>query len=93
MFRFLKKKFFVHRNVKLANEKLAQIEEFHSKHGGGLIGYLSGYEQYQIFADCVNPDCKPVMDTGNWENAAMQEYWWLLEQIKKHPILWSFFQL
>ncbi|MCQ2210203.1 MAG: hypothetical protein MJZ34_07925 [Paludibacteraceae bacterium] len=89
MFNFLK-------NRKLAKKAMKQIEEYHNQHKektGNMCGYLTGLEQSQIFTDLVNPNDVPVMYTGNWENSAIHHYYFLAEQIKKHPILWSFFQM
>lgn len=89
MFNFLK-------NRKRADEALQKLEDYHKKHyekNGNICGYLTGIEQSTIFQDLVNPNDVPVMYTGNWENAAIHHYYFLVKQIKKHPILWSFFQM
>lgn len=90
------KRLLLPKNVVLADEvkqMLIKFDKDHYNSTGNLCGYLTGIEQYELFGKLINPNDVPVMYTGNWENAAFEEYAHLIMQIKKHPFLWKFFQL
>ena len=82
------------RNVKLADELEAYIEERvkeHIKTDNACI--LTGIEIYHVLSELFNPDCVLVIDTGNWENVAPEELLHILANVRKHPYLFKLFQL
>lgn len=82
------------RNVKLADELEAYIEERvkeHIKEDNTCI--LTGVEVYHVLSELFNPDYVPVIDTGNWENVAPEELLHILANVRKHPYLFKLFQL
>ena len=82
------------RNVKLVDELEHYIEkrvQMHFQKDNTCI--LTGIEIYHVLSELFNPDCVPVIDTGNWENAAPEELLRILYNVRKHPYLFKLFQL
>lgn len=82
------------RNTELADQLEAYIRERieeHVKKDNTCI--LTGVEVYHVLSELFNPDCVPVIDTGNWENAAPEELLRILDNVRRHPYLFKLFQL
>lgn len=54
-------------------------------------GWLSGFDFSILMHTLLVSEHGYVMGTGNWENANAVIAIWLVEKIKKHPILWKIF--
>lgn len=54
-------------------------------------GWLSGFDFSIFIQDMTISENGYVIDTGNWENVNAEVALRLVEQIKKHPIIWRFF--
>lgn len=54
-------------------------------------GYLNGFEFSILVQNLLISENGYVIDTGNWENANAKTALYLVEKIKKHPILWKLF--
>ena len=54
-------------------------------------GYLNGYDFSILIHKLLISENGYVIDTGNWENVNAEVALRLVENIKKHPILWKYF--
>ena len=54
-------------------------------------GWLSGFDFSLLIQDMTISENGYVIDTGNWENTNAEVAIRLVEQIKKHPIIWKLF--
>lgn len=54
-------------------------------------GWLSCFDFSLLIHDMTISENGYVIDTGNWENVNAEVAIRLVEQIKKHPIIWKFF--
>jgi len=82
------------RNTELADRLETYINECakeHIKKDNTCI--LTGIEIYHVLSELFNPDCVPVIATGNWENAAPEELLRILNNVRRHPYLFKLFQL
>ena len=53
--------------------------------------YLNGFEFSILIQNLLISETGYVIDTGNWENVNAEVALRLVENIKKHPILWKLF--
>ena len=56
-----------------------------------IQGYLNGFEFSILIHNLLISENGYVIDTGNWENVNAEVALRLVENIKKHPILWKYF--
>ena len=54
-------------------------------------GWLSGFDFSLLIQDMTISKNGYAIDTGNWENINAEVALRLVEQIKKHPIIWKLF--
>ena len=54
-------------------------------------GYLNGFEFSILIQNLLISENGYIIDTGNWENVNAETALCLIEQIKKHSILWKLF--
>ena len=54
-------------------------------------GYLNGFEFSILIQNLLISENGYIIDTGNWENVNAKTALYLVENIKKHPILWKLF--
>ena len=82
-------------NKTIAKYASALIKQFDQEHlaSGHKALYITGKELACILTELINPEYKPVIDCGNWEQAALATIEHLIKKIEKNPEAWKKFHI